>query len=265
MTTNDMAEDRTYLLRSRGPLDQARARFSLFRGQLARNLRAACATPGALQARRRAQPFFVEATTDADPLTGCSGSSPSRRSSTGRGRPRPVRAGEEPLPRPCASVPSRSAPQPRPRSGRGTSEKLERALGAPCSHARKVDLERSEVTASIELDWESPTSSATWCREPPGSRSAPKDACSRWCRRHRLGGGVRLLLKRGAQVDYLFYNLGGSDHENQVLEVIQVLVRRWSYGLSAQPLALRPAAVGRRPAPAHARATVAGRAQAADA
>ena len=41
---------------------------------------------------------------------------------------------------------------------------------------------------------------------------------------------VWLLLKRGAQVDYLFYNLGGSDHENQVLEVIEVLVRRWSYG-----------------------------------
>ena len=239
MTTNGMAEDRTYLLRFSGDLSTKRGRaFSLFRSQLARNLRAAMRDTGVpykLDAGRNR--FFAEATTDAaDPLTrvfGIQSFSPVEH--------RPwstfddlVRAGEELF---TEAVRDRTfAVRVRRNRVRGqvewTSEQLERALGALLlPHARKVDLERPEVTASIELDW---GVAHLFCDVVPGAAGLPIGSEGRVLT--LVSGGIDsavavwLLLKRGAQVDYLFYNLGGSDHENQVLEVIQVLVRRWSYG-----------------------------------
>jgi thiamine biosynthesis protein ThiI len=113
-----------------------------------------------------------------------------------------------------------------------TSADLERALGTRLlASAKKVDLKHPEVTASIELD----TGVAhLFCDVVPGAAGLPIGSEGRVLA--LISGGIDsavavwLLLKRGAQVDYLFYNLGGSDHENQVLEVIDVLVRRWSYG-----------------------------------
>jgi thiamine biosynthesis protein ThiI len=239
MTTNDMVEDRTYLLRFSGDLSTKRGRaFSLFRGQLARNLRAAMRDTGVaykLDAGRNR--FFIESTTEAaDPLTrvfGIQSFSPVEH--------RPwstfddlVRAGEELF---TDAVRGRTfAVRVRRSRIRGqvdwTSAKLERALGALLlPHATKVDLDHPEVTASIELDW---GVAHLFCNVVPGAAGLPIGSGGRVLA--LVSGGIDsavavwLLLKRGAQVDYLFYNLGGSDHENQVLEVIQVLARRWSYG-----------------------------------
>jgi thiamine biosynthesis protein ThiI len=234
-----MTGERTYLLRFSGDLSTKRGRaFSLFRGQLARNVRAAmrdAGVPYQLDAGRNR--FFVEATTEAaDPLSrvfGIQSFSPVEH--------RPwstfddlVRAGEELF---TEAVRDRSfAIRVRRSRVRGqvewTSETLERALGARLlPHARKVDLKHPEVTAWIELDW---GVAHLFCDVVPGAAGLPIGSEGRVLA--LVSGGIDsavavwLLLKRGVQVDYLFYNLGGSDHENQVLEVIQVLVRRWSYG-----------------------------------
>jgi thiamine biosynthesis protein ThiI len=234
-----MRQDRTYLLRFSGDLSTKRGRaFSLFRGQLARNLRAAmrdAGLPHHLETGRNR--FFVTSTPDAaDPLTrvfGIQSFSPVEH--------RPwstfddlVRAGEELF---TDAVRGRSfAVRVRRSRVRGqvdwTSEQLERALGARLlSHAAKVDLERPEVTATIELDW---GTAHLFCDVVPGAAGLPIGCEGRVLA--LVSGGIDSavavwqLLKRGAPVDYLFYNLGGSDHENQVLEVIDVLVRRWSYG-----------------------------------
>ena len=113
-----------------------------------------------------------------------------------------------------------------------TAADLERALGARLlAHAKKVDLTHPEVTASIELD---SGIAHLFCDVVPGAAGLPIGSEGRVLA--LISGGIDsaaavwLLLKRGAQVDYLFYNLGGSDHENQVLEVVDVLVRQWSYG-----------------------------------
>jgi thiamine biosynthesis protein ThiI len=234
-----MTDERTYLLRFSGDLSTKRGRaFSLFRGQLARNLRAAMRDVGVAYrldvGRNR---FFVTAPPAvADPLSRVFGI---QSFSAVEHRPWSsfddlVRAGEELF---TDAVRGRSfAVRVRRSRIRGqvewTSEKLERALGARLlPHARKVDLKDPEVTATLELDW---GVAHLFCDVVPGAAGLPIGSEGRVLA--LVSGGIDsavavwLLLKRGAQVDYLFYNLGGSDHENQVLEVIDVLVRRWSYG-----------------------------------
>ncbi|HVR29527.1 MAG TPA: THUMP domain-containing protein [Thermoanaerobaculia bacterium] len=234
-----MALDRTYLLRFSGDLSTKRGRaFAQFRGQLARNLRAAMRDHGlsyTLQLARNR--FFLSSTAEAaDVLTGVFGIqsfSPveHRAWSTFDDL---VRAGEELF---TEAVRGRKFSVRVRRSRiRGqvdwTSENLERALGTRLlPHSSGVDLSRPEVTASIELD---SGIAHLFCDVVPGPAGLPIGCEGRVLA--LISGGIDsaaaawLLLKRGAQVDYLFYNLGGSEHENQVLEVIDVLVRRWSYG-----------------------------------
>ena len=234
-----MAHERTYLLRFSGDLSIKRGRaFAQFRGQLARNLRAAMrdhGLPFTLELARNR--FFLSSTAEAgDVLSrvfGIQSFSPIEH--------RPwstfddlVRAGEELF---TEAVRDKSfAVRVRRSRIRGqvdwTSESLERALGARLlPHARRVDLSHPEVTASIELD---PGTAHLFCDVVPGPAGLPIGCEGRVLA--LISGGIDsaaavwLLLKRGVQVDYLFYNLGGSDHENQVLEVIEVLARRWSYG-----------------------------------
>ena len=231
--------ERTFLLRFSGDLSTKRGRaFALFRGQLARNLRAAMRDAGLthrLETGRNR--FFLTADASAaEPLSrvfGIQSFSPveHRPWSTFEDL---VRAGEELF---TDAVRGRSfAVRVRRSRIRGqvdwTSEQLERALGARLlPHARKVDLGNPEVTATIELDW---GTAHLFCDVMPGAAGLPIGCEGRVLA--LVSGGIDsavavwLLLKRGVQIDYLFYNLGGSDHENQVLEVIDVLVRRWSYG-----------------------------------
>jgi thiamine biosynthesis protein ThiI len=231
--------ERTYLLRFSGDLSTKRGRaFALFRGQLARNLRAAMRDAGLAHRldTGRNRFFLTSEASAADPLSrvfGIQSFSPVEH--------RPwstfddlVHAGEELF---TDAVRGRSfAVRVRRSRIRGqvewTSEQLERALGARLlPHARKVDLGHPEVTATIELDR---GTAHLFCDVIPGAAGLPIGCEGRVLA--LVSGGIDsavavwLLLKRGVQVDYLFYNLGGSDHENQVLEVIDVLVRRWSYG-----------------------------------
>jgi tRNA uracil 4-sulfurtransferase len=229
----------TYLLRFSGDLSTKRGRaFAQFRGQLARNLRAAMRDHGLRYtlelARNR---FFLSSTAEAaDVLTrvfGLQSFSPVEHRAWATFDDL-VRIGEETF---APAVAGRTfAVRVRRSRIRGQvewrSDALERELGTRLlPHARGVDLGRPEVTASIELD---PGMAHLFCAVVPGPAGLPIGCEGRVLA--LISGGIDsaaavwLLLKRGAQVDYLFYNLGGSDHENQVLEVIEVLARRWSYG-----------------------------------
>jgi thiamine biosynthesis protein ThiI len=234
-----MPDERTYLLRFSGDLSTKRGRaFSTFRGQLARNLRAAMRDAGLqyqLEAGRNR--FFVTAPAEAaDPLTrvfGIQSFSPVEHRAWSSFEDL-VRAGVELF---TDAVRGRSfAVRVRRSRIRGqvewTSASLESALGTRLlPFARRVDLKNPEVTASIELD---SGIAHLFCDVVPGAAGLPIGSEGRALA--LVSGGIDsavavwLLLKRGAPVDYLFYNLGGSDHENQVLAVIDVLVRRWSYG-----------------------------------
>ena len=234
-----MTAERTYLLRLSGDLSTKRGRaFAQFRGQLTRNLRAAMRDSGLtsrVDAKRNR--FFVTAPeAAADPLRRVFGI---QSFSAVEHRPWSsfddlVQAGEELF---TESVRGRSfAVRVRRSRIRGqvewTAADLERALGARLlPHAKKVDLTDPDVTASIELD---SGIAHLFSEVVPGAAGLPIGSEGRVLA--LISGGIDsaaavwLLLKRGAQVDYLFYNLGGSDHENQVLEVVDVLVRQWSYG-----------------------------------
>jgi thiamine biosynthesis protein ThiI len=234
-----MTLDRTYLLRFSGDLSTKRGRaFAQFRGQLARNLRAAmrdAGQPYTLELARNR--FFLSSTPEAaDVLTrvfGLQSFSPVEH--------RPwatfddlVRLGEELF---TGAVRGKTfAVRVRRSRIRGqvdwSSENLERALGAKLlPHSTGVDLGSPEVTVTIELD---PGVAHLFSEVVAGPAGLPIGCEGRVL--SLISGGIDsavaswLLLKRGVQVDYLFYNLGGSDHENHVLEVIDVLVRRWSYG-----------------------------------
>jgi thiamine biosynthesis protein ThiI len=232
--------EHTYLLRFSGDLSTKRGRaFAQFRGQLARNLRAAMRDhhlPFTLELARNR--FFLSSPSPeaGDVLTrvfGLQSFSPVEHRVWATFEDL-VRIGEEAF---TEAVKGRTfAVRVRRSRIRGqvewSSEALERALGTRLlPHARKVDLSRPEITASIELD---PGIAHLFCEVVPAPAGLPIGCEGRALA--LISGGIDsavavwLLLKRGVQVDYLFYNLGGSDHENQVLEVIDVLVRRWSYG-----------------------------------
>ncbi|MEE2775600.1 MAG: THUMP domain-containing protein [Acidobacteriota bacterium] len=112
------------------------------------------------------------------------------------------------------------------------SAQVERELGARLFPlASGVDLTNPEVTVRIELD---PGAAHYFSEVIPCAAGLPLAGEGRCLT--LISGGIDsavaawLMLKRGISVDYLFYNLGGSDHENQVLEVINILARRWSHG-----------------------------------
>lgn len=113
-----------------------------------------------------------------------------------------------------------------------SSEDLERALGARLlPHSAGVDLGAPDFTAHMELD---PGVAHLFGSILPAQAGLPVGTEGKAL--SLISGGIDsaaaswLMLKRGVRVDYLFYNLGGSEHENQVLEVIQLLARDWSYG-----------------------------------
>jgi thiamine biosynthesis protein ThiI len=234
------AAEQTYLLRFSGDLSTKRGRaFAQFRGQLARNLRAAMRDhrlPSTLELARNR--FYLSSPDPeaADVLArvfGVQSFSPVEHRAWTTFDDL-VSIGEDAF---TDAVRGKSfAVRVRRSRIRGqvewTSESLERVLGARLlPHARRVDLGHPEVTAHLELD---PGMVHLFCDVVAGPAGLPIGCEGRVLA--LVSGGIDsavavwLLLKRGVRVDYLFYNLGGSDHENQVLEVIEVLARRWSYG-----------------------------------
>ena len=113
-----------------------------------------------------------------------------------------------------------------------SSLEIERRLGTLLlPGSRGVNLSRPEVWARMELEM---GVAHCYAEVLPGPAGLPIGSEGRAL--VLISGGIDsavaawLLLKRGVQVDYLFYNLGGDEHVRQVLEIIMILAERWSYG-----------------------------------
>ncbi len=112
------------------------------------------------------------------------------------------------------------------------SPEIERRLGALLApHAAGVDLERPQVEARIELRRDAAYFSSYRVAGPGGLPLGTEG--------HALAlisGGFDsavaawLLLRRGVMLDYLFLNLGGDAHRDEVLRVVKVLADDWSHG-----------------------------------
>lgn len=113
-----------------------------------------------------------------------------------------------------------------------TSEDIERALGARLlDRSAGVDLSRPQATVWVEL---SPWQAHFFDGVVRGPGGLPLG-----CEGKALAlvsGGIDsvaaawLMLKRGLQLDYLFYNMGDQEHASQVFEIVKKLTSRWSYG-----------------------------------
>lgn len=115
------------------------------------------------------------------------------------------------------------------------SPDVERALGRALleSGARRVDLTSPEV--EVQVDYELGRVHLFSGRsEGPGGLPLGVEGRALAL----LSGGFDsavaawLMMKRGAQLDYLFCNLGGAPHRLGALRVGEILAERWSYGSS---------------------------------
>jgi len=113
-----------------------------------------------------------------------------------------------------------------------TSRDIETTLGAALlPMAAGVDLDHPEITVGVELF----KGEAHFFTEriagygglPLGTEG--KALCL-------LSGGFDSpvaawqMLRRGVMLDYVFFNMGGTEHQRDVLEVAKILADRWSYG-----------------------------------
>lgn len=123
------------------------------------------------------------------------------------------------------------------RSGREpfTSKDVEEALGAALleAGAGRVDLENPEVTVYVEVRGRE-AYFYTVVLEGPGG--LPLGSEGRVLA--LVSGGIDspvaawMMMRRGAEVDMVFFNLGGEAHELGVLKVAKILADGWSHGYS---------------------------------
>ncbi|MCZ6508240.1 MAG: THUMP domain-containing protein [Acidobacteria bacterium] len=109
---------------------------------------------------------------------------------------------------------------------------IERALGARLlDRSAGVRLSDPEVTVNVELTRTGAHYFEDVTRGPGGLPIGCEGKALAL-----VSGGIDsvaaawLMLKRGLQLDYLFFNLGDDDHREQVLDVVRVLSGSWSYG-----------------------------------
>ena len=115
------------------------------------------------------------------------------------------------------------------------SMRMESALGRALmdAGAGRVNLSEPEVTAHVELE---PGTAHFFFDKVRGHGGLPIGVEGRAMA--LVSGGFDsavaswLMLKRGAQLDYVFCNLGGAAHRLGVLKVMKSLTERWSYGSS---------------------------------
>ncbi|MFP3941376.1 MAG: tRNA uracil 4-sulfurtransferase ThiI [Acidobacteriota bacterium] len=112
------------------------------------------------------------------------------------------------------------------------SKDVEIRLGAALlPHARKVDLDAPEVTASVEVH---PREAYFFRDKTLGPSGLPLGTEDRAL--SLISGGFDsavaswMMLRRGVGLDYVFFNLGGTAHELGVLRVLKVLAAQWSHG-----------------------------------
>lgn len=112
------------------------------------------------------------------------------------------------------------------------SKQVEIELGAALlPHARGVDLDHPEVTASVEVQ----AGEAYFFRDRVmGPEGLPLGTESRAL--SLVSGGFDsavaswMMLRRGVGLDYVFFNLGGTAHELGALRVMKVIASQWSHG-----------------------------------
>ena len=106
-----------------------------------------------------------------------------------------------------------------------------RELGAALGEHARVDLSNPEIEVHVEIRDER---AVLYSTREPGAGGLPLGVEGRAvC---LLSGGFDsavaawMMLRRGVPLDYLFCNLGGSEHERSALLVANLIARAWSYG-----------------------------------
>lgn len=109
------------------------------------------------------------------------------------------------------------------------SKDIEEALGAALKqHSKKVDLDNPEFTAYVEVRNEK---AYFFRNKMPAPGGLPLGSEGRVL--SLISGGFDsavasyLMMKRGCEVDFLFFNLGGDEHLNGVYEVAKFMRGRW--------------------------------------
>ena len=108
---------------------------------------------------------------------------------------------------------------------------IERKLGGHLSEYGKVDLSHPDVTVEVEVR---DHTAYFFLERIPGAGGLPIGAEGKALA--LVSGGfdsivaAYLMLKRGVEVDFLFFNLGGIYHLHGAFEVVQAMSDRWAYG-----------------------------------
>ncbi len=109
---------------------------------------------------------------------------------------------------------------------------VERALGAALDGSGRVDLTRPEITVYVELSGDR---ALLFHDRQPGAGGLPAGIQGRAL--SLISGGFDSavaswrMMRRGAELHYLYCNLGGVAHERMVLQVVKVLHELWGFGL----------------------------------
>jgi len=119
------------------------------------------------------------------------------------------------------------------RSGRHpfASQEVNERLGAALAGVAKVNLDEPEVTVEVEVR---PDRACFYSARHRGPGGLPLGVEGRAVA--LISGGFDsavaawLMLKRGAELDYVFCNLAGAAYQRSVLSVAKVLADGWSYG-----------------------------------
>jgi thiamine biosynthesis protein ThiI len=113
-----------------------------------------------------------------------------------------------------------------------SSEEVQRALGAALlPHAKKVDLSHPDVTVSLEIM----RGRVYFFRDPLRAEGGLPLGCEDSAVALVSGGfdsavAAWQLMRRGVELDYVFCNLGGRDHQLETIRVMKIIADQWSYG-----------------------------------
>ncbi len=112
------------------------------------------------------------------------------------------------------------------------SPDVDRALGAALyERSAGVDLSNPEFTARVDVRHDSVV---FYDAEVKGPSGLPLGVEGRAL--GLISGGfdssvaAHAMMSRGVELDFVFFNLGGSPHEQGVVDVMRVLTDRWCYG-----------------------------------
>ncbi|MGE0172328.1 MAG: tRNA uracil 4-sulfurtransferase ThiI [Oligoflexales bacterium] len=117
-----------------------------------------------------------------------------------------------------------------------TSIEAEKELGAVLfGSSAGVDLTNPEVLIEVEVR---PEGAFFFCERKKGPGGLPLGSEGRAL--SLISGGFDsavssyLMMKRGVECDFVFFNLAGQAYERSVLSVIKILCEGWSYGYNPQ-------------------------------